>query len=251
MSLRSDCQVHGTTCVAISVSSHWRDVDHESTSRFGRELSRNEDDDRRASVPASLRDADVVLDRFVEMRYSLQVNELRIPAPSGPYGQAEIDELILRFEGEYELLFGRGSGYPAAGFRITSLRVIASSSVTEHEFVASDAVEVVEVEPASHRDVVWYEVDSTPRRTPFYDGGRLKPGDVWKARQSSSSSTPRSSFEGASAPPSMPAAASSSSRANEHASSHPARVYTPIWRRLTMTVGLLQDRVLAITGAEG
>jgi hypothetical protein len=49
----------------------------------------------------------------------------------------------------------------------------------------------------------------------------------------------------------MPAAASSSSRANEHASSHPARVYTPIWRRLTMTVGLLQDRVLAITGAEG
>jgi N-methylhydantoinase A len=127
-------------------------------------------------VPASLRDADVVLDRFVEMRYGLQVNELRIPAPSGPYGQAEIDELIRRFEGEYELLFGRGSGYPAAGFRITSLRVIASSSVTEHEFVASDAVEVVEVEPASHRDVVWYEVDSTPRRTPVYDGGRLKPG---------------------------------------------------------------------------
>ena len=135
------------------------------------------EDKVRASVPASLRDAEVVLDRFVEMRYSLQVNELRIPAPPGVYGAAEIDELIRRFESEYELLFGPGSGYPAAGFMITSLRVTASARVTEHEFVASDAVEPLEVEPTSHRDVVWYELDSTPRRTPVFDGGRLKPGD--------------------------------------------------------------------------
>ncbi|MEW5810447.1 MAG: hydantoinase/oxoprolinase family protein [Actinomycetota bacterium] len=135
------------------------------------------EDKVRASLPASLRGADVALDRFVEMRYSLQVNELRIPAPSGTYGQAETDELIRRFENEYELLFGSGSGYPAAGFMITSLRVTATASVTEHDFVSSDAGAAVDVEPTSHRDVVWYEHGTTPQRTPVFDGSALKPGD--------------------------------------------------------------------------
>ncbi len=131
----------------------------------------------RAALPTSLRDADVHLDRFVELRYRQQVNELRIPAPQGVYRQAEVNQLIAAFEQEYELLFGPGSGYPDAGFMITSLRVTARASVTEHQFIATDAGDPVDVEPASWREVVWYEVDTTPRRTPVYDGGRLRPGE--------------------------------------------------------------------------
>jgi N-methylhydantoinase A len=131
----------------------------------------------RAALPTSLEGADVHLDRFVELRYRQQVNELRIPAPQGIYRQAEVDELIAAFEREYELLFGRGSGYPAAGFMITSLRVTARASVTEHEFIAADAGELADVEPTGWRDVVWYELNNTPWRTPVYDGGRLRPGD--------------------------------------------------------------------------
>ena len=130
----------------------------------------------RSALPTSLDGADVHLDRFVEMRYRQQVNELRIPAPQGIYRQAEIDRLIAAFEQEYELLFGAGSGYPAAGFMITSLRMTARANVTEHQFVATDAAGSLDVEPAGWRDVVWYELDSTPRRTPVYDGGELKPG---------------------------------------------------------------------------
>lgn len=131
----------------------------------------------RAAMPDSLSDADVHLDRFVEMRYRQQVNELRIPAPQGIYRQAEVDLLIAAFEREYELLFGSGSGYPAAGFMITSLRVTARASITEHEFPAIGVGDAADVEPTGWRDVVWYELDPTPRRTPIYDGGRLKPGD--------------------------------------------------------------------------
>jgi N-methylhydantoinase A len=130
-----------------------------------------------ASLPISLRDAGVTLERFAEMRYRQQVNELRIPAPQGVYQQAELEQLIDAFEREYELLFGSGSGYPQAGFAITSLRVTARARVIEHEFVAAEAGEPVGVEPTSWREVVWYELDSTPRRTPVYDGGRLRPGD--------------------------------------------------------------------------
>ncbi len=136
----------------------------------------------RSALPASLAEADVHLDRFVEMRYRQQVNELRIPAPLGVYRHVEVDQLIATFEQEYELLFGTGSGYPAAGFMITSLRVTARASVTEHEFATTGLGDPIDVEAASWREVVWYELDSTPRRTPVYDGGRLKPGDAVTGR---------------------------------------------------------------------
>ena len=133
----------------------------------------------RSALPESLRNdsgADVTLDRSVEMRYRLQVNELRIPAPSGSYGDAEVAELIGTFEREYELLYGQGSGYPNAGFMITAIRVSARAQVTTGQLAAAVGGEAYEAGPASHRDVVWYELDTTPRTTPVYDGGRLRPG---------------------------------------------------------------------------
>jgi N-methylhydantoinase A len=129
-----------------------------------------------SALPESLRDADVTLDRFVEMRYRLQVNELRIPAPPGSYGDAEVQELIGTFEREYELLYGQGSGYPHAGFMITAIRVSARAQVTSHQLAAAGASEPYDAEPAAHRDVVWYELDTTPRSTPVYAGSQLCPG---------------------------------------------------------------------------
>jgi N-methylhydantoinase A len=131
----------------------------------------------RAALPASLRDADVALDRFVEMRYRQQVNELTVPAPSGDYTGTEVDTLIRTFEREYELLFGAGSGYPKAGFMITSLRVTARARVTEHEFVSTESGNPFVVEPTASREVVWYELGAQPRRTPVFNGSRLVPGD--------------------------------------------------------------------------
>jgi N-methylhydantoinase A len=130
----------------------------------------------RSALPDSLRDSDVTLDRFVEMRYRLQVNELRIPAPPGHYGNAEIQELIASFEREYELLYGQGSGYPHAGFMITAIRVSARTQMTSHQLASASAGEPHDVEPAGRRDVVWYELDATPRSTAVYDGSGLRPG---------------------------------------------------------------------------
>jgi N-methylhydantoinase A len=130
----------------------------------------------RSALPEALRDSGTELDRFVEMRYRLQVNELRIPAPAGRYGNAEVQELIATFEREYELLYGQGSGYPHAGFMITTIRVSARAQLTSHQLAAAGVSEPYDVEPAGHRDVVWYEVDATPRPTPVYHGDGLRPG---------------------------------------------------------------------------
>jgi N-methylhydantoinase A len=130
----------------------------------------------RSALPESLRDSGAALDRFVEMRYRLQVNELRIPAPPGSYGNAEVQQLIATFEREYELLYGQGSGYPHAGFMITAIRVSARAQLTSHQLAAAGVSEPYDVEPAGHRDVVWYEVDATARPTPVYHGDELRPG---------------------------------------------------------------------------
>ena len=134
------------------------------------------EDKVRSALPDSLRVSDVTLDRFVEMRYRLQVNELRIPAPTGHYGNAEVEELIASFEREYELLFGQGSGYPQAGFMITAIRVSARAQMTSHQLASASAGEPYDVEPAGRRNVVWYELDTTPRSTAVYDGSGLRPG---------------------------------------------------------------------------
>ncbi len=135
----------------------------------------------RSALPAELRDADVTLDRFVEMRFRMQVNELRIPAPAGEYGPADdpegqIKQLIDNFEREYELLYGPGSGYPNAGFMITTIRVSARAQVTAHQLAAAGAGETYDAAPSGEREVIWYELDTQPRPTPVYDGGQLRPG---------------------------------------------------------------------------
>jgi N-methylhydantoinase A/oxoprolinase/acetone carboxylase beta subunit len=97
------------------------------------------------------------------------------PQP-GQYGDAEVQLLIDTFEREYELLYGQGSGYPAAGFMITALRVSARAAMTSRELAGGNAGEPYDVEPSGRRDVVWYELDATPRPTAVYDGGGLRPG---------------------------------------------------------------------------
>jgi N-methylhydantoinase A len=134
------------------------------------------EDKVRSALPESLPPDDVALERFVEMRYRLQVNELRIPAPPGVYGEAEIHELVAAFEREYELLYGPGSGYPQAGFMITAIRVSARGRVSADRLAAAEGGEPYDAEPAGTRDVVWYELGTAPRPTPVHDGGLLRPG---------------------------------------------------------------------------
>ncbi|WP_051267560.1 hydantoinase/oxoprolinase family protein [Nakamurella lactea] len=130
----------------------------------------------RKSLPTSMLDADPVFDRFVEMKYTLQVNELRIPAPGGEYTTETVQELVDAFEAEYVRLYGQGSGYPLAGFMITSLRINAHARITEVHLPASDAVAPHQVTPTGTREVIWYELGRNPVPTPIYDGADLGVG---------------------------------------------------------------------------
>lgn len=118
------------------------------------------------------------IERYVDMRYAVQVNQIEISAPSDShYDEQTVARLVAFFESEYERLFGKGSGYADAGFALTALRVRVSAPLSSLKFDAvSSGGEPGELLPKSERPVIWYERGLEPVMTPIYDGTQLSVG---------------------------------------------------------------------------
>jgi N-methylhydantoinase A len=113
-------------------------------------------------------EGDVSLRRLVEMRFSMQVNEVQVDAPGGSYDDGSVADLVARFETEYERLFGAGSGYPDAGFMLSGMRVRASGKV------GGGVIEAASWSPAAGRDAAKGQRDVYRS-----DRGRYEPVDVY------------------------------------------------------------------------
>ena len=142
------------------LAAHWRTLEERVASRLERQ-----------GVPAS----DVRLKRLVDMRYTLQVNQVQIAAPPGIYDKQSIVEMIDEFEREYARLFGEGTGYAKAGYALTLLRVegravISDFSLTVHP-IAGRAPS-----PRETRPVMFLDTGVELERTPIYDGTLIGSG---------------------------------------------------------------------------
>jgi N-methylhydantoinase A len=116
-------------------------------------------------------------ERFADIRYSLQVNQVPVKAPLGHYGEEEVATLGNTFEQEYERLFGQGSGYADAGLLVTALRVRARARISDFQIsprANGDAPE--EPRQKGTRGVIWYERGLDREVTPIYDGDGFHPG---------------------------------------------------------------------------
>jgi N-methylhydantoinase A len=101
--------------------------------------------------------ADQLIQRRVEMHYTMQTNELLILAPSGAIDEAAIADLSDRFDAEYARLYGPGTGFREAGIEVTVCRVHAYGSVSELDL--KPAMGQVRSRPQdSSRSVYWPEV---------------------------------------------------------------------------------------------
>ncbi len=110
-------------------------------------------------------------ERFAEMKYAMQVNQLEVKAAPRKCDRSGVDELIRNFEQEYERLFGAGSGYADAGYSLTSIGVRARASLTELKLEDVNIGARKGGAPLKvHREVVWYEAGLKSQRTPIYDG---------------------------------------------------------------------------------
>jgi N-methylhydantoinase A len=125
-------------------------------------------------VPA----ASIQLRRYAELRYALQINQVAVPAEGGIYDAASVARLVATFEREYERLYGKGSGYAAAGFTLTGLQVHGAASLSElrvgdivHQGAGSDGNSA-----KAPREITWYGQSAAAETTAVHDGARLGAG---------------------------------------------------------------------------
>ncbi len=118
------------------------------------------------------------LRRYAELRYALQINQVAVPAEGGTYDAAAVDRLVSTFEREYERLYGRGSGYAAAGFTLTGLQVHGSAKLSELRVgdVVHEGCGSLDGAAKAPREVTWYAQRGAAEITPAYDGARLGTG---------------------------------------------------------------------------
>lgn len=119
---------------------------------------------------------EATITRHIDMRYSLQVNEVEIEAPGGLYDLDSISTLIERFEKLYSRRYGPDSGYAAAGFAITSLRVRGRGLARELSslYFGADHKSTAVV-PTGYREVR-FSGRNQPLRVALYDGSVIHPG---------------------------------------------------------------------------
>lgn len=117
----------------------------------------------------------VELEHHAEIKYALQVNEVDVVVEGGTYDAHAVESMVSAFEQEYERLFGKGSGYAAAGFTLTGLQVHGRAKLSGVRFDEIDSGEAAPGGAAlkGSRDVVWYNKGGVTVSTPIYTGPTL------------------------------------------------------------------------------
>ncbi len=115
-------------------------------------------------------------DYMADLRYTAQVNTIRVPLSRGRYeGEDDLRQIIDTFEAEYARLFGPGSGFSEAGYVLTAVCVRAvvprgPSGLAELEVEAEGSGVVGE------RSVIFYEDSLERQDVPVYDGLAVESG---------------------------------------------------------------------------
>ncbi len=94
-------------------------------SRMNGNFDRLEGEVSEALVASGVEAADIEFERYLDIRYRRQVNELMIRTPNGVLGAAELDGAMALFDKTYEELYGEGAAFREAGIEIVTFRVEA------------------------------------------------------------------------------------------------------------------------------
>jgi N-methylhydantoinase A len=119
----------------------------------------------------------VNIQRNIDMRYALQLNEVRTPVPLGRLSDKDLEEVWDTFEQLYEKLFGKGSGYRGAGMQVVNFRVearakIAKPTIAKLPMASLDASGAVKMK----RDIFLPNCKQYVNVN-IYDGDKLLPGN--------------------------------------------------------------------------
>ncbi|MBX6382579.1 MAG: hydantoinase/oxoprolinase family protein [Microbispora sp.] len=104
--------------------------DGERLTRAYREM---EERGRRELRDQGFSDERIEITRRASIRYRYQIHEVEIEVAAGDIDEAGAQTMLDDFERAYEAKYGKGTGFPAAGFEVTSLKVLAVGRLTQPE----------------------------------------------------------------------------------------------------------------------
>jgi N-methylhydantoinase A len=119
------------------------------------------------------------LEWSVDLRYRRQVHQVAVPLPGGlPLDESAVPDLLSRFERLYEMRYGRGSAFRAAGielvtFRLKAIGLMPRPQMPPEELVQGDASAAMLGERR-----MFVEGDAGLRPARVYDFTRMRPGDT-------------------------------------------------------------------------
>lgn len=122
------------------------------------------------------RGKEIILRRFIDMRYRRQMHEVTMPFSGGRVTASSIRRAISDFEGRYEALYGKGSAYREAGIELTAFKLHAigvdpKPSLPRRRRAGGDARAALK-----EKRPVFDEGRGAMVPTRIYDGERLEPG---------------------------------------------------------------------------
>lgn len=125
-------------------------------------------------------EADKRINYFLTMKYGLQIHEIRVPVPRKKYSERDIEELNQVFDATYERLYGKGSGYPAAGRIVTQFIIqgfgrVSKLSMFKHELRGANASGAL-----MGRRKAFFRKYNGFIDTDIYDFSKLEPGNIIK-----------------------------------------------------------------------
>ncbi len=121
-------------------------------------------------------DKDMVFHFSLGMKFRRQTHELFISVPDRPFEPKDVNELIEKFENQYEERYGKGSAFREVGVEITIFRLDAAG-LTSKPGLQSFKPEGEDSSPAIKKErKVYFAEFKKFYDTDIYDGMKLKAG---------------------------------------------------------------------------
>ncbi len=117
----------------------------------------------------------IEIQRFVEVKYRMQIHQLPVPVPPGKLDEAALGQVLGRFEEIYESFYGKGSAYREAGVEIGLFKVNAIGKMIEPAI--PEFPSFTDKPRPAYRSIYWRD-SGEHIDTPVYTGPDLSPGQV-------------------------------------------------------------------------
>ena len=146
------------------------DLDH-----INRTFAALEEQGRRQLAEDGVADERIEIQRFVEVKYRMQIHQLPVPVSPGEVDSDALARIMEHFEEIYESFYGKGSAYREAGVEIGLFKLNAIGRMTGP---ALPEIAEQEAEPQpSYRSIYWWR-SGEEVETPVYPGPELAPGQI-------------------------------------------------------------------------